>query len=155
MSWNSNNVHTQSGWSQYQVTEYTQKKTVQNVTVRWIIFGIYYTCTILYLHQQIPKFSNIQVEECLVRVRRSEGDNLALQELADVEQEGETQQRADVAHLGMVDILFISILHIMYILPPGDIHERLSPAGACCSPGDGRQQGTAPESPLQRSLDNR
>ena len=55
----------------------------------------------------IPQFSNIQVEECLVRVRRSEGDNLALQELADVEQEGETQQWADVAHLGTVDIVFV------------------------------------------------
>ena len=120
MSWNSNNVHTQSGWSQYQVTEYTQNKTVQNVTVTSIIFGIYYT--ILYLHQQIPKFSNIQVEECLVRVRRSEGDNLALQELADVEQEGETQQRADVAHLGIVDIVLYIVLYC--IPPPGDIRER-------------------------------
>ena len=59
------------------------------------------------MHPQIPQFSNIQVEECLVRVRRSEGDNLALQELADVEQEGETQQWTDVAHLGRVDIVFV------------------------------------------------
>ena len=59
------------------------------------------------MHPQVPQFSNIQVQECLVRVRRSEGDNLALQELADVEQEGETQQWADVAHLGTVDIVFV------------------------------------------------
>ena len=60
------------------------------------------------MHPQIPQFSNIQVEECLVRVRRSEGDNLALQELADVKQEGETQQWTDVAHLGIVDTVFVS-----------------------------------------------
>ena len=104
------------------MTEYTQNKTVQNVTVTWIIIGIYYT--LLYLQQQIPKFSNIQVEECLVRVRRSEGDNLALQELADVEQEGETQQRADVAHLGIVDISLYWYDTAYCILPPGGIHER-------------------------------
>ena len=49
----------------------------------------------------------------------------------------------------------VLILQIAYcILPPGDTRVRLSPAGACCSPGDGRQQGTAPESLLQRAVDN-
>ena len=103
MSWNSNNVHTQSGWSQYQDRIHTKQNCTELSSNMNIFWHLYWICI-----DNIPQFSNIQVEECLVRVRRSEGDNLALQELADVEQEGETQQRADVAHLGRVDTVFVS-----------------------------------------------